>query len=283
MNRGADSLKSKSNGYTIVETLIFLAVSGLMLTSAMLFISGKQGREQFQSTVRDFESRLTDIANDVSNGNYQTTEDFTCYVTAGIPRRDPDTSSGLGTNTQCIFVGMVVKLADGASGTGPEKMIQYAMMGRRQNAGSDVKSLAETNPRTINSTNNFSVSNIGAGATVGCIKIGSGACDDNNAAIGFFTTFQGSDLASQGGAALQTEVISYRDILKTDTNPGTRTKLNAAAPPINYDSAQVSRNPEITICLISGGSNQHALVRIGGGNSSRLSINSEILGGSTCS
>jgi type II secretory pathway pseudopilin PulG len=291
MNRGADSSKSKQGGYTIVETLIFLAVSGLMLTMAMVFVSGKQARQQFQTTVRDFETSLTDIANDVSNGNYTNNDDpFVCKVNAiGIPYFPADQSTGAttaGTHSECIFVGTVVKFGSGGSTSGREQVIQYVMMGARQRSGKDVVSLTEANPRIISQASTKQITNIGAGATVECIKVGASSCDDNNAAIGFFTTFQGSDLASHSGGALQTEVLSYKTLINIDDNDGeVRRKLNPTPPAtVDYSSASTSveRNPDITIC-ISGGSNQHALVHIGSNGSSRLTVTSEILGGNSCS
>ena len=68
MNRG----EARRGGYTIVETLIFLAVSALLFVSTIILISGRQAKAQFTNSVRDLVSDITDVANDVANGYYQT-------------------------------------------------------------------------------------------------------------------------------------------------------------------------------------------------------------------
>ncbi len=83
MNRG-----NRSTGYTIVETMIFLAVSSLMFISAMILINGRQSRAEFIQAVRVFEANLRDVANDVSTGYYANTTqagDKIGYTIAGLP------------------------------------------------------------------------------------------------------------------------------------------------------------------------------------------------------
>jgi type II secretory pathway pseudopilin PulG len=278
MNRGADSQKSKAGGFTIIETLIFLAVSGLMLVMALMFISGKQARQQFQSSVRDFESRLTDIANDVSSGYYQNGEEIACLVNSSgepyFPSAQP--TKPLGSNTPCIFVGTVVKLANGDSSSGREQMIQYTMAGTRTAGGKDVTTLDQANPRVINRGDNYSIKSIGGGISVQCVGVGSScsSTSTDNTAIGFFTTFQGSD-PSEDSRALQTDVVSYGNkISLADALGTTRLVLNETDSSIDYQTLE--HNPQLTICLLSGGSKQYALVRIGGNSSSSQTITSEI-------
>lgn len=270
MNRGADSQKSSRGGYTIVETLIFLAVSGLLLVTAMLFLSGRQARQQFQTAVRDFETKVADIANDVSNGYYQNGTPLDCQagpsgltITSG--------SLGLGANTPCIFIGTVLKLGSGTS-EGSEEIIQYTMAGRRLNSSNaDVASLAEATPTVIGVENTYSTSRIGAGIKIQCVSVEGRACSaSNNAGIGFFTTFKGSDV-SQSGSTTSTNVISYNSISIGENDTSTQAKLNTQS---FYASPQL--NPKITICLLGDGTDQYALVHIGGSGSSSLTVTSEI-------
>lgn len=45
-------------GFTIIETMIFLAVSGALLASSLLLVSGSQNKSQFNNAVRDLNRKL---------------------------------------------------------------------------------------------------------------------------------------------------------------------------------------------------------------------------------
>jgi hypothetical protein len=277
MNRGADSQKSKTSGYTIVETLIFLAASGLMLTMALVFISGKQARQQFQTSVRDFETTLADIANDVSTGYYQNGAPLAC-AKGGSPVKPvfSTTANALGTNSDCIFVGTVIKLGEDSGGSGYEQFTQLAMAGLRLNgSGLGVVGLAESNPKVIDVPGEQLKRSLGT-AAVSCIRIGADTnpCTRNNAAIGFFSTFDGT--AVNDGGTIKTDVISYPTVSLDNTLSDAMQNINN-----DIDYATVHLNPGVTICLVGG--NQHAYVKIGGDSSSNLTITSEINEGSVCS
>ncbi|HEY1645513.1 MAG TPA: hypothetical protein VGF75_03960 [Candidatus Saccharimonadales bacterium] len=57
-------------GFTIVETMIFLAISGLMFVFAISSMSGKQQQTEFQTSVDTLKSDLNLVLSDVSNGNF---------------------------------------------------------------------------------------------------------------------------------------------------------------------------------------------------------------------
>jgi type II secretory pathway pseudopilin PulG len=66
MNAG---LKAGS-GFTIVETMIFLAISGLMFVLAISAMSGKQQQTEFQTGVSTLRSELTQNLSSVDTGDY---------------------------------------------------------------------------------------------------------------------------------------------------------------------------------------------------------------------
>lgn len=284
MGRGVRPAIVQKAGFTIVEVLIFLGVSSLIFTSAVVYMSGRQARQQFQSSVREFEAALADIANDVSTGYYQNGAALKCSAT-GTPKTPTFTavSQGLGTNSDCIFVGTVVKLGDGTASNGTEKYTQFTMAGVRQtSSGVGVTSLTEANPRVIDVTNSYATKPIGGGVTVQCVRVGADTnpCQTtNNAALGFFTTFDGAALTSQSGSTIRTNALVYNDVAISTANTGLGgaiSKINAAT----YASATL--NPGVTLCLRSSGSNQYALIKIGGSGSSNTTITSTIKDGSSC-
>ena len=98
----------KSQGYTIVEVIIVLAIASALFFVAVLAISGQQARTEYTQAIQDFQSRLVDIANDVNTGIYPNLGLSTkCQV--DVTTRKPSFSMGgqaqQGANTDCIFIG----------------------------------------------------------------------------------------------------------------------------------------------------------------------------------
>lgn len=138
-----------ARGYTIVESMIFLAVSAGLLASVMLSISGQQARTEFSTSVRDFENRVVDTLNDVETG-YAGTHGKQCIISgAGYPA-EAVVAAELGTSQDCIFLGLAVHFS-GSGGIGSE-MQTYTIAGRRVPAGAGVDPLTITQLSTANAT-----------------------------------------------------------------------------------------------------------------------------------
>jgi hypothetical protein len=97
-------------GYTIVETMIFLAVSAVLFVSASVLIAGRQRRTQFATTVREFSSKIQSVYGSVSSGYYNTTGSATCTLGAGKTKINTLKSGGgaQGTNGDCMYLGKVI-------------------------------------------------------------------------------------------------------------------------------------------------------------------------------
>lgn len=103
-------------GYTIIEALIFLAVSGALLIATMGIINGRQEKVRFSQAVDTMQQNLLDIFNDVSTGYYPTTGGFSCSknssnnnITFG------GSNKAQGTNEGCVFIGKAIELTNGSS------------------------------------------------------------------------------------------------------------------------------------------------------------------------
>ena len=267
MNRGKKSLIPVVGGYTIVEVLIFLAVSGMMFFMALTFIGGQQNKAQFVSAVRDFESQLTDIANDVSTGYYVRPVDFTCTTSAITP-----VPAEQGTNGDCIFLGTVLKF--GTDGGNREQFMQFTMAGLRQSGGENVTSVAQANPRPIYGAGLEQAAKtvtLGYGSAVRCIAFNNAtSCtpgSNTNAAFGFFTTFGG--VSPAGGTGIQTDLLPYSAVTFNENIAATVAKLRT--PDIAANALE-----NILICIESGATNQYAFVKIGGNNTGSSVVTTEI-------
>ncbi len=103
-------------GYTIVEIMIVLAVSGFMFVVAANFINGKQARTSFNQGVHEMASQVQNLIEQVTDGHYSDVP-LNCAFNAG----DTDASNsavtaGQGENAPCVFLGKVMFFSQGTIG-----------------------------------------------------------------------------------------------------------------------------------------------------------------------
>lgn len=98
-----------SLGYTIIEVMVVLAVSGVMFAIAAGFINGKQANTSFTQGVNDFAIKLQTTIQDVTDGHYTDIGSFTCSKSAS-PELPQFTSVAAvqGTNNECTFAGKFI-------------------------------------------------------------------------------------------------------------------------------------------------------------------------------
>lgn len=112
LEKGGD-LRS-NDGYTIVETLIVLAVTSMMFAAIVVSFNGRQARVEFSQAVRDYESMMQNIMSDVSKG-YYSSEGYECYIDSGnhykptLKERLIPANNTTGTNGDCIFMGKILE------------------------------------------------------------------------------------------------------------------------------------------------------------------------------
>ena len=75
----------KPLGFTLVETMIFLAVSGALLLTAMAFITSTQSGAQFNQGANDALQQINGVIGNVTDGYYPNTKNFSCSVVGGKP------------------------------------------------------------------------------------------------------------------------------------------------------------------------------------------------------
>src|SRR5438309_338070 len=123
-------MERTSNGYTIVEVMIVLAVSTLLLFAAIRVFSGSQGETQFSQAMQDINSKIQNYINQIKAGNYQGSEGFKCDVQvepSGVrPYLTPSGTDTVGTNEKCVFLGRAIQVIENG-GT----MYVYTVIGTR--------------------------------------------------------------------------------------------------------------------------------------------------------
>lgn len=149
-------MNRQGGGYTIIEVIIFLAVSSALLISAVIVIGGQQSKAQFSQTMRELEGSIRDVINDVGEGLYKNPIGYTCDVIGGLgnatitPTFQSATagSDQAGRNVNCIFLGKVVHFYPDSTTSYSYNI--YDVVGRRFNSlGNEVTTIDEANPRTV--------------------------------------------------------------------------------------------------------------------------------------
>lgn len=258
----------KSAGFTIVETMIVLAVSAGLFTIAALYINGKQAKTEFQVGVRDIQTQLQQIINQTESGYYGV-KDTSCSAGVSGDLIFSAGSNSLGTNGECIFIGKTI-VVDSAS------IYVYPMAGARQSVGVDTANPVEARatvagapeilalPNGIRLTSSsYEGASLTTGAARGFSVLSSMAADIDSPDIGSQTFglygFQGSFQLNQSD--------DFDDVINSEK----------AVSPI---SAAYSPKKSVELCMKSGGTDQSALITIG--STSGLAMRTTIKSGSSC-
>ncbi len=102
-------MKNKTGaGYTLVEVMIVLAISGLLAVSAFTLVRGQQTRSEFTQAVRDFESKLVDVANDVAKGYFPNKGTNQQCIAGALGINFAATTDNQGESDDCVFAGKVL-------------------------------------------------------------------------------------------------------------------------------------------------------------------------------
>lgn len=127
----------KPLGYTIIEVMIVLAVSGMMFLIAATFINGKQQRAAFTEGVNEMASRLQGVIEQVNNGQYSDIN-LNCNFDSTQPAPSkvsfPLGANAQGSNSPCVFLGKLLYFSPDASVPNSSKYEIFSIAGGRLDA-----------------------------------------------------------------------------------------------------------------------------------------------------
>lgn len=271
-------------GYTIVEVMVVLAISGVMLLLASQFISGKQEKTSFTSGVNEMASLIQDTIEQVTDGKYSDIA-FSCQVSASTPyylvfspTLDTDTQ---GRNDQCVFIGKllhfynfvtpnyeVFSLAgarfNSTSGTGPPSSLAEALPAAIDNSSISLTT-QETIPQSLN-VKGIKLTD-SSGATVYPFSIGFVQ------SLGSLTSYTNPTTGftyKDYNSGAQTVGLIYAPGIATSCSPPGGTCESTAVSKIQ-NNVKLARSA--TLCLTDG--TQYAEINIGDASTSnnQLSVN----------
>lgn len=154
---GKNKQHSQPLGYTIVEVMIVLAVSGMMFVIAANFINGKQQKTAFTEGVNELASRIQNVINQVKSGQYSDVNLNCTYSppAGGVPAGTTTASALGGTHEQgqspeCVFMGKLIYFSyDNISGRSANYEVAPIAGGRLDASGDPVTTVQEAGPAVI--------------------------------------------------------------------------------------------------------------------------------------
>jgi type II secretory pathway pseudopilin PulG len=283
---------NQPQGFTIIEVIIFLAVSGVLFLSVLNLISNSQNKTQFSQGIHEFYSQIQTLTNDVQIGYYNTNSNFSCSAAiTGPPTIDTTVSQGQGKNTNCTYLGRVIVFAPNGD---TSKYLVDTIVGRQFAPNSTTTlaaSIDDASPISLAGGNNPSLGlqtvNLPPGLVISKISYTDNSNGSNTSnsygTVGLLSSFPNSTTSSSltsnlipiptttqfinpGAPGLLTAVLnSLHNNGGSDGNKiySNYPSLNCAKPKPNC--SVINPSGGVQVCLQSTGfNNRYAIVTIGG-------------------
>jgi prepilin-type N-terminal cleavage/methylation domain-containing protein len=124
-------------GFTIVEVLIVLAISGVIMAATLPFISGKQSSTQYTVGINQLQAQISSLINNISNGNIPAAGSYSCTNSSNTVKV---VTSVNGSNTgACQFIGEAIYFQK-------YSMKVIPIIGLRLNSSGLAQSLSDAKP-----------------------------------------------------------------------------------------------------------------------------------------
>lgn len=263
--RGQGVSKSRL-GFTIVETMIVLAITGLLFVLIAGSLAGRQNKNEFIQAIHDLRGQIQGQIGAVQTGYYPDLGNFQCQdsgsgiaITAG--------SNESGTNGDCVFLGEVLQFGVN-DGSDNEKVLVFPVAGKRE--ASDLDSASPTLIASSSSWDN--TTSFGASYGLKAVKMTA-----NGSAIGQVAIL--SSLGDLGDSASGAQQIDIYALNGSSLGRAKSSAIVDATKALNNEGSYSRlKNPDggVNICFVSGTTNQYGLITIGQ-NHLQLDVNLRIM------
>ncbi len=271
----------RKDGFTVIEVIVVLAITGMLFVSAAVMISGRQNRTAFEQSVRKVQSQIQSAIDEVVIGHYPNNGNIQCTATGSGPDINAG-SAGQGTNGDCIFMGRVIQF--GVADTAPEQYKVYTIAGLRTSGGAEVKTRVQAMAKLIAPTTaDPSIPDevgeviLEAGLGSGFVQYGTTAAPSQS---GGFAIWQ--SLATTSGGTLNSGAQAAHIGAIPNTTLGMTQQEFVDAASASFTTSPLDDVNGVRLCFVSGSTEQSGLITLGG-NNRRLSVTLNIKSNTTCS
>lgn len=104
-------MKSFKLGFTIIETMLFLAITGLLVAGVLVGAGTSIGTQRYNDSVRSFQNELKKAYNDVVNVSNDRSTDISCVEDSSTIKLVTNSKSNLG-QSDCVIMGKYITNGD---------------------------------------------------------------------------------------------------------------------------------------------------------------------------
>jgi type II secretory pathway pseudopilin PulG len=277
-----------SYGFTIIEIMIVLGVSGFILLGAITYVGGQQNNTEFYQSIDEAQLQIQSTINNVIDGYYPGLGNFTCTPSSNGLSINNNTQTQQGQNLGCIFLGKAIQF--GMTGNdGNQNTDTYTIVGSQCSAGGNCSSIGSetysgslqqalpTILRTTSGAVDTTVSNTleyGLYVSAMCVNVYPCGASASTGIVAFTQSLTGNDNDNiiTGPQQIQLWTINGTSLNQTETQ--VIGNVDAAA---NWNTAVNS----VYVCFSSATTSNSGLITIGY-NNDQLGANLKIYNGATC-
>jgi len=143
------SAKRFSQGFTIVETMVVLVVTGALFVVIATTLTGRQNAAEFTRAIQSVQSQIQQIINQVPDGFFPD-QQVSCLGGGGTLVFSAGGNQG--TNAQCVFLGKAIQFA--VQNTDPQQYQIYTIAGLNTQ-GTVAAPFAAAKPSVVQVSNNY--------------------------------------------------------------------------------------------------------------------------------
>ena len=250
----------KKHGFTIVEVMVFLAVSGLIFLIAAQFINGKQTQVEFTQGMNNANLIVRAMIDNVANGNYPWPSHAYLQCNGGSPAGFTSYATQQPVSVGCSMIGEV--MAPETNGN-PYEYSLYPVVGCQYASCNNVSqvqptTLADIEPNVVSQM--IQSSNWPGEVKINSMYVVSTSGHTSAGAFGVFATLpqdSGGGILQNGSQPTQAIELSSITSVSPDDKSQILTEVNNAAP--------LPANDYILMCF-EGPNNKKASITIGGLN-----------------
>jgi len=158
-------MRSGSRGFTVVEAMLALAISGLLLVSVATLINGQRGETEFTQAMRDVDSKIQTIVSSINGGTFTVSNNYQCSISgAGRPTLTAisagDPVHEEGTSSECLIMGKALQIVPAQS-----QLYIYTVLGLRAGTFEQSKPTPAIDETGGNLTETYNIASRGAVVT----------------------------------------------------------------------------------------------------------------------
>lgn len=256
-------MKWLTSGYTVVEVMLFLAISGVIFAGAAYVFSGQQDKTSFEQGMRDLSSQLQKYIDEVSTSVFLGGGNYICTISGSTGRAQLSAGTpGQGTNQDCIFLGRAIQVVPTQ-----QRIYIYSVLGNKSTPnGEPVTSFANAMPEpALSSGTDLTEEYYAPWGKVTSSKItGASGIATDSTLVGFYNSLQ-DGYQNSGVAGAQSVFAKGYNYQSSDPLSPRSAGIKSCIEEQNANGVTCANTPTISswaVCFASTRSAQTAILTL---------------------